>query len=102
MAAVADSKILEPVARVQAAFDRYTIKNAEYFFSADQSGLSFSKVMDQSKPKSVGRKNMQLMRFDARPKGNMEHVIFMPTVSADGASYKPVLVSQKTFVISGN
>ena len=54
--ATVPAMVMEILAKVQAAIDRYHIHDSRYILNMDQSGSSFEKIIGRSLRKSVGVK----------------------------------------------
>ena len=84
--------VSEHMARVQAAMDRYNIRDPKFVFNMDQSGASFHKMVGRALRKGVASKGEPTVQKTIRTKGVLNRVTIMPVVSASGTSYKPVVV----------
>ena len=90
--AITPSTVTEHIARVQAALDRYNIRDARCIFNVDQSGSLFARMVGRSLRKGIGKPGQTLEQSNVRTKGQLDRVTIMPVVSAAGSTFKPVIV----------
>ena len=90
--AINPSTVSEHIARIQAAFDRYGIRDPRFIFNTDQSGSSFKRMCGRSLRKGYGRKDKKLQQACIRTRGQLDRVTVIPCISASGKAYKPVIV----------
>ena len=90
--AINPSTVSEHIARIQAALDRYGIRDPRFIFNTDQSGSSFKRMCGRSLRKGYGKKDKKLQQACIRPRGQLDRVTVMPFISASGKAYKPVIV----------
>ena len=90
--AITSSNVTEHIARVQAALDRYNIRDARCILNVDQSGSSFARMVGRSLRKGIGKPGQRLQQSNVRTKGQLDRVTIMPVVSTAGSTFKPVTV----------
>lgn len=86
------STVAKHFARIVALCEHYEIRDASQMFNLDETGFSIKGMRTGGRTKCVVPKNARANSRDVTFRGSIDHVTFMPVVSASGQLYTPVCV----------